>query len=237
MKNVANSVSLLIVEDDAALRSGLSALVEREGFHAEPVADGESALEALARRDRRIDLVILDLMLPGIDGLAVLRHLRRSTPELPVLILSAKGTVLDKVTLLDAGADDYLIKPFETAELLARLRALLKRAHKLDSPPIRFGTVEVDLAARRVRRGGEGVQLSATQFKVLEALLARPGATVSRETMLDRVWGIDLPESPRVVDYHVLQLRRKLEENPEEPQFIITEPGLGYRVAVDRSGS
>ncbi|MEM7231186.1 MAG: response regulator transcription factor [Planctomycetota bacterium] len=220
---------ILIVEDDSALRWGLSRLFESDGFKTETAADGESALEFLADVKRHFALVILDLMLPGIDGLDVLKHLRKHRDQLPVLVLSAKGRVDDKVELLDAGADDYLTKPFENDELRARVRTLLKRFEKTADTKIEAGSLAIDTDARRVTRNGEAIHLSPTEMAILDFLIERAGKAVSREAIVDRVWDLDPPESSRVVDYHVLQLRRKLEDDPSSPRHIVTEPGFGYR--------
>jgi DNA-binding response OmpR family regulator len=230
MKEAATRHRILIVEDDPALRSGVSAVLEREGFEAVGARDGEVGLGVFGRRKDPVDLVILDLMLPGIDGLAVLKAMRRQRPEVPVLVLSAKGAILDKVALLDAGADDYVVKPFDVKELLARIRALFKRYRKTEPLRWKCGGVQVDLEARQVTRDGRPVHLSARELSILDALVRRAGAVVTREEILDRVWGYDPPDTSRAVDYHVLGLRRKLEEDPSAPRLILTEPGIGYRV-------
>ena len=221
---------ILLVEDDPGLRTGLAAVLHREGYEALHASDGETALKILASRTTHPALVILDLMLPDIDGLTILKHVRQRRVRIPVLVLSAKGSVWDKVTLLDAGADDYMVKPFQVEELLARVRALFKRFQATETRTFRFGRVAIDLDARRVSRDGEPVRISSTEFAILEVLLTRAGSVVSRDEIVDRVWDLDPPASVRVVDYHILQLRRKLEEDPSQPAFILTEPSLGYRI-------
>jgi len=227
---------ILFVEDDVALRVSVAALLRREGLDVLEVPDGLSALRQAARSGPA--LVILDLMLPDIDGLGVCEEIRSSRPEVPILILSARSRPGDRVQGLEMGADDYLIKPFEPAELVARVKALLRRVDRTDGPTrVRFGPVEIDLRAREVRRAGEAVRLSPTEFAVLETLAITPGKAIHRAVILDRVWGPDAPDNIRVVDYYVFQLRKKLERSLKRPRFLKTVPGIGYRLdgAVDAS--
>ena len=231
--------TILIVEDDAVLARGMAALLERAGFAPLVARDGGTALDTFtqrcgARSQQPISLIILDLKLPDLDGLDVLRSLRLQRPEMPVLVLSAKGTVVDKVTLLDAGADDYMVKPFQVDELLARIRVLLKRWRATEPDTVRLGDVEIDLERRSVLRKGVAVTVSSTELAILETLIRRPGAVVSRDEIVDRVWGLDPPETPRAVDYHILQLRRKLEADPKAPRLIVTERGIGYRLRISQ---
>lgn len=217
--------TVLIVEDDPGLRTGLRILFGRDHTVSD-VADGQAALDRL-RTPAPVDLVILDLMLPDFPGEKVLAEIRRTHPELPVLVLSARSQVRDKVDLLDAGADDYLAKPFANEELLARARVLLQRRTPPESRVLRCESVVVDLGRREITRDGEPIRLSKIQFAIVEALARRQGQALSRDQIIERVWGLDAPESPRVVDYHILQIRRKL----EPVEFLVTVPGHGYRLA------
>ena len=226
---------ILIVEDDAGVRAGLGALLDREGYSSSAAATGTAALTLLTR-DGPPDLVLLDLMLPDLDGIDVLRQLRSTHPETPVLVVSARAGIRDKVDLLDAGADDYLVKPFASDELCARIRALLKRFRQTETLLVQLGTVTVDLDRGVVTRDDQPLALTRIQFEILATLLRRPGAVVSRKMILDRVWGLDTPETPRVVDYHVLQIRRKIEPDPRVPRYLQTVPGRGYRMEIESSG-
>jgi len=222
---------VLVVEDNRDLAYGLRNNLEIEGYEVEVAADGEEGLAAV--RQRPPALVILDLMLPGMDGFRVLRTLRDEGHAVPVLILTARGEEADKVRGLKLGADDYVTKPFGLLELLARVEVLLKRT----APPApatpgttRFGDVEVDAAARVVRRRGQTVDLAPKEFDLLLALLEARGAVVSRLELMTRVWGYSSAVVSRTVDTHVAELRRKLEETPSEPRHIVTVRKIGYRM-------
>jgi len=220
---------ILLVEDDPGLRLTLTHRLDSEGYRVETAADGEAGLARAAGDE--FDLVILDVMLPRLNGFDVCRDLRRRGVATPVLMLTARGQVADRVVGLKLGADDYLTKPFEMAELLARVEARL-RAHPASEPnhPIhRFAAVEVDLRRAEVRREGAPVALSAKEFQLLRYFIAHRGATLSRKELLDEVWGYDSMPSTRTVDVHVAWLRRKLEPSPRHPQFILTVHGLGYK--------
>jgi two-component system alkaline phosphatase synthesis response regulator PhoP len=225
------SARILLVEDDPGLRLTLTHRLASEGHQVEEAADGDAGLKrALAER---FDLVILDVMLPRKSGFDVCRELRQKGVATPVLMLTARHQVVDRVVGLKLGADDYLAKPFEMAELLARVEARLRRP----APPpaevartaYRFGDVEVDLRRTEVRKGGQGVELSAKEFQLLAYFIAHRGATLSRNELLDQVWGYDAMPTTRTVDVHVAWLRRKLEEDPKRPQLILTLHGLGYK--------
>jgi DNA-binding response OmpR family regulator len=222
---------LLIVEDNADLAYGLRNNLEIEGYEVEVAADGRAGLEAAARRPPA--LVILDLMLPEMDGFRVLRALRQQGQAPPVLILTARGEEADKVRGLRLGADDYVTKPFGLLELLARVEALLRRAapggHDA-APALRFGDVEVDAAARTVRRGGRPVELAPKELDLLLALLRSRGAAVSRLALMTQVWGYSSAVVSRTVDTHVAELRRKLEDTPSAPRHILTVRKDGYRL-------
>jgi two-component system alkaline phosphatase synthesis response regulator PhoP len=222
---------VLIVEDDPDLGFGLRTTLEIEGYTADVAADGLQGLQR-AREDRP-DLVILDLMLPGMDGYRVLRTLRAEGNRVPVLILTARGEEADKVLGFRSGADDYVTKPFGLLELLARVEALLRRAGGgvADAPPIdRFGEVELDRAARTVTRRGETVSLAPREFDLLLALYDRNGGVISRQDLLREVWGHRGAVLTRTVDIHVAELRRKLEDDPAEPRHILTVWKKGYRL-------
>src|SRR5262245_5199949 len=220
---------LLIVEDNADLAYGLRNNLEIEGYEVEVAADGRAGLAAAQRRPPA--LVILDLMLPEMDGFRVLRALRQQGQAPPVLILTARGEEADKVRGLRMGADDYVTKPFGLLELLARVEALLRRAAPAaDEGPalLRFGDVEVDAAARTVRRRGHPVELAPRELDLLLALLRSRGAAVSRLTLMTQVWGYSSAVVSRTVDTHVAELRRKLEDTPSNPKHILTVRKVGY---------
>jgi two-component system alkaline phosphatase synthesis response regulator PhoP len=223
-------MKVLLVEDEEGLILTLTDRLRSEGFDVRSATDGEAGL-SLAMAES-FDLIILDVMLPKKNGFDVCRDLRRQQIETPVLMLTAKGETIDKVLGLKLGADDYLTKPFEVMELLARVEALLRRAPKtqVNAPDaFRFGAVSIDFKRAEVRRGSEPVELSAMEFKLLQFLIENRGAVHSRDKLLDEVWGYDAMPSTRTVDVHVAWLRQKLEENPKYPQFIQTVHGLGYK--------
>lgn len=223
-------MKILLVEDEEGLILTLTDRLRSEGFDVTSATDGEAGLFLAASGG--FDLIILDVMLPKKNGFDVCRDLRRKGIETPVLMLTAKGETIDKVLGLKLGADDYLTKPFEVIELLARVEALLRRAPKTqaDSPDaFRFGTISIDFKRAEVRKQNETVELSAMEFKLLQFLIENRGAVHSRDKLLDEVWGYDAMPSTRTVDVHVAWLRQKLEENPRHPQFIQTVHGLGYK--------
>ena len=220
---------LLLVEDEASLALTLSDRLRAEGYDVEVCGTGESALELLEKRP--VDLVILDLMLPGIDGLEVCRELRHRGLQLPVLMLTAKSEVVDKVVGLKLGADDYLTKPFEMIELLARLEALLRRTGEGSTGLHRyeFGEITVDFRSAEVFRGGEPVALSSMELRLLQDFIEHRGELLSRDQLLDEVWGYEETPFSRTVDVHVASLRQKLEPTPSHPRYIITVHRRGYR--------
>lgn len=225
---------ILIVEDNRNLGDGLRSNLEIEGHEVEVVRDGRTGLDRA--RAGRPDLVILDLMLPKMDGFRVLQALRREGHEVPVLILSARGEEADKVRGLRLGAEDYLTKPFGLLELLARVEGLLRRGARAAGGAAaapggtdRFGAVVVDHGRRTVTRNGRPVELSPREFDLLAALLGRRGAVVSRSDLLREVWGYASGAVSRTVDTHVAELRRKLEEDPAAPRHILTVRKIGYR--------
>lgn len=224
---------ILVVEDNRDLAFGLRTALEVEGYEVKVVEDGISGLKEA--REYEPELILLDLMLPGMDGYRVLRALRDGGSDVPVLILTARAEETDKVLGFDTGADDYVTKPFGVLELMARVRALLRRAGVAeDEEPgqmvERFGDVEVNIAARSVHRGGEPVALAPKEFDLLVALLRRGGAVASRHELLKEVWGYQAMVPTRTVDMHISELRRKLERDSSNPRYIRTVRKAGYRL-------
>jgi len=223
---------ILVVEDNPDLAYGLRNNLEIEGYQVDVVEDGSVGLARA--REAGPDLMILDLMLPGMDGYRVLKTLRDEGRQMPILILTARGEEADKVRGLRLGADDYVTKPFGVLELLARVEALLRRAAQLSGdgagPPERFGAVEVIPASRSVLREGRAVALTPKEFDLLLALVRRRGAVASRMELLTEVWGYSAAVLSRTVDTHVAELRRKLEADPAAPDHILTVRKAGYRL-------
>jgi len=224
---------ILVVEDNTDLAYGLRNNLEIEGYEVEVEEDGQKGLARA--RAMKPDLVILDLMLPGLDGYRVLRRLREDGLTMPVLILTARGEEADKVMGFRLGADDYVTKPFGLLELMARVAALMRRAgvsgDSTAAPePERFGDIEVDSSTRTVRRRGEPVALTPMEFDLLVALLRRGGTIASRVELLKEVWGHSAAVVTRTVDTHVAELRRKIEDNPAKPRHILTVRKIGYRL-------
>ncbi len=226
----ANTKTVLVVEDDPSIAMGLELNLTAEGYRVLIAADGEDGLE-LARKGA--DLVVLDVMLPRLNGFEVVKKLRNEGNPVPVIMLSARGAELDKVMGLELGAEDYITKPFGLAELLARVKAVLRRDAIARRPEtiVRAASLEIDAGTREVKRGGEPVELTATEFDVLSCLVKADGKVLSREQILARVWGANHHGTPRTVDNFVLQLRTKLEEDPQNPRHIVTVRGVGYRFA------
>ena len=220
---------LLLVEDEPGLVLTLTDRLTREGYAVETSADGESALERAAAEG--FDLVLLDVMLPRLSGFDILRELRKRGVETPVIILTARGQVVDKVVGLKLGADDYVTKPFEMVELLARIEAKLRRAPAVPHPADghQFGSVHVDFRRAEVTRDGAPLELSAREFQLLRYFIEHRGATLTRNELLNEVWGYNAMPSTRTVDVHVAWLRQKLETNPRHPEHLLTMHGLGYK--------
>ena len=216
---------VLVVDDDPKILSLLRRGLSFAGYAVDPAADGEEALAAA--RDRPPDIVVLDVMLPGVDGLEVCRRLRLGDASLPILMLTAKDRVPDRVAGLDAGADDYLVKPFDFDELLARLRALLRRARPLEAEQLHFADLSLDTLTRDVRRAGQTIDLTTKEYELLEFLLRHPRQVLSRDTIFERVWGSDFLGESNVIDVHVMRLREKLEAGGQ-PRLIQTVRGAGY---------
>ena len=219
---------LLMIEDEPGLRLTLTDRLTAEGFTVESRADGLSGLEAARRAG--YDLILLDVMLPGMDGFTICRTLRDEGVDTPVLMLTARGQVDDRVAGLKLGADDYLPKPFHTPELLARIEALLRRAKKEPlAENLRVGDIEIDARAAVVRREGQEVALSAKEYQLLRFLAQRRGEVVSREVLLKEVWGYTATPNTRTVDVHMTWLRQKIEKDPSAPVHLVTVRGMGYR--------
>ncbi len=221
---------VLVVEDDPNIMLGLQINLEEEGYRVLTAEDGERAV-SIARTERP-DLVILDVMLPKMNGFVVLQQLRSEGMAMPIIILSARTGEMDKVRGLELGAEDYVAKPFSLAELLARVRAALRRGPRsLEAPRTvhAFGDVRVDVAARTVAKGGAGVDMTATEFDVLVCLVESRGAALSRDEIFARVWGPNHHGTPRTIDNFIQQLRSKLESDPQKPKYLLTVRGVGYR--------
>jgi two-component system alkaline phosphatase synthesis response regulator PhoP len=229
------SSRLLLVEDEPGLVMTLTDRLMAEGYEVESATDAPTGLEMAA--NGAFDAILLDVMLPGGNGMDVCRTLRQRGLQTPILMLTAKGQVVDKVVGLKLGADDYLVKPFDMSELLARVEALLRRstaaANGAAGAPTgesyRFGDVSVDFRKAEVTKGGETLELSAREFKLLKYFVEHRGAALTRDELLNEVWGYNAMPSTRTVDVHVAWLRQKLEDNPRHPQYILTVHGLGYK--------
>jgi len=232
---LAMRTNILVVEDESAIVELLRYNLEREGFRVSVAADGEEALTAIA--EDKPDLVLLDWMLPNASGLEVCRQIRRKTAtrDLPVIMLTARGEDADRVRGLDVGADDYVTKPFSITELMARVKALLRRARPArDAEVLRYADLELDIARHRVTRNGRPIHLGPTEFRLLRFLMERPGRVYSREQLLDSVWGHDIHVELRTVDVHIRRLRRALNAQ-EDTDLIRTVRAAGY--ALDTSAA
>ncbi len=220
---------ILVVEDDERIRHALRLGLEDEQYRVSEADSAEHALEVFAGRPAQ--LVLVDLMLPGLDGLELCRALRRSS-DVPIIIVTARADSHDVVAGLEAGADDYVTKPFVLKELAARIRALLRRVRAGETPgeTLTFGTLEIQPEAGIVRKDGEEVSLTKTEFRLVCELAASAGRLLSREMLLDRVWGYDYFGDGRLVDVHVRRLRRKIEDDPSHPRHVVTVRGLGYKL-------
>lgn len=222
---------ILVIEDEYAMRHALEDLLASEGHRVVTAADGAIGLERA--RDERPDLILLDVMLPKVDGFALAGELRRIGSRVPILLLTAKGGVDDRVAGLDAGADDYLAKPFNPQELLARVRALLRRVERAEAgvDGIRLGAVEIDFVRQTARRGKVALHLTPKEFALLRMLVEARGGVVSREQFLDAIWGFNAFPTTRTVDTHMAALRAKVENDPAQPRYLLTVHGAGYRLA------
>jgi two-component system response regulator VicR len=218
---------ILIVDDEPGLVKGLTLTLEQAGYQVESLGRGDDVLPRLAQGG--IDLVLLDVMLPGKDGITVCRDLRAQGSQIPVIMLSARGEALDRILGLEIGADDYIVKPFHGRELIARIKAVLRRGRSLaDQPLLRFPDFTIDLNRRLICKGEEELELTAKEFDLLILLATHPGRIYTREQLLQNVWDYDFAGDTRTVDVHVHRLRDKLEPEPSRPIYLLTARGHGY---------
>ena len=218
---------ILIVEDEPSIALALEEDLLHEGYETEVVGDGHAAVERGGAG--AFDLILLDVMLPGRDGFEVCRELRRAGVDTPIVLLTARTQEAEKVLGLEAGADDYVTKPYSPRELRARVKAHLRRSARQAGEVFRFGDAELDFTRCELRRGGKVVELSALEFKLLTAFVKRSGRLLTRTQLLDEVWGRDTHVTDRVVDNQVTNLRKKIEPNPDRPQYLVSLRGMGYR--------
>jgi DNA-binding response OmpR family regulator len=224
------STRILLVDDEQSVQTLLSYPLRKDGYHVTSALDGREALERFT--EARFDLVVLDLMLPKLDGVEVCRQLRRQS-QVPIIMLTAKGSETDKVAGLEVGADDYITKPFSMREFRSRVKAALRRSRMVAEPPeaetIEHGELTIDPDRRLVVLRGEEVAVTYVEFEILAALARSPGKVLSRETLLEHVWGDSDYRDPRTVDVHIRHLREKMEQDPKQPEYLFTVRGVGYR--------
>jgi DNA-binding response OmpR family regulator len=226
----SQSARVLVIEDELPMRTALEDCLAAEGFRVISASDGERGLQRALRE--KPDLILLDIMMPRLDGFALCAELRRLGHTMPVLMLTAKGQVRDRVAGLDAGADDYLVKPFSTDELLARVRALLRRVQRPGSfvRELTLGDVQIDFVKQTATRKRKAIHFTAKEFSMLRLLVEANSEPVSRQRFLDIVWGYAAFPTTRTVDMHIASLRQKIEKDPEKPRWITTVHGIGYRL-------
>lgn len=220
---------VLVVDDDGALAEMLGIVLRGEGFEPSFVTDGDEALGAF--RETKPDLVLLDLMLPGMDGIDVCRHIRAES-GVPIVMLTAKTDTVDVVVGLESGADDYIMKPFKPKELVARMRARLRRSEEPAPEVLQIGDVTIDVAGHSVHRGDEPIALTPLEFDLLVALARKPRQVFTREVLLEQVWGYRHAADTRLVNVHVQRLRAKIEKDPEHPEIVVTVRGVGYKAGT-----
>ncbi|MBI5047441.1 MAG: response regulator transcription factor [Deltaproteobacteria bacterium] len=225
--NEPDKKKILIIEDDKDLLMGLKDNLCYEGYEVITGGTGTDGLKTAGTK--KPDLIILDIMLPDMDGLEVCRRLREQRLEIPIIMLTAKSQEIDKVLGLEMGADDYITKPFGIKELLARIRAVLRRGKSIKLEVYRFGNVEIDFSHFRATKNGKELELTSLEFEIIKLLIENKGLTVSRDKMLEKVWGYNLFPTTRTVDNHILKLRKKVEDNPHNPFHILTIHGYGYK--------
>jgi two-component system alkaline phosphatase synthesis response regulator PhoP len=218
---------ILVVEDEPAIAFGLEADLTAEGYAVDVVGDGEAAVRRA--REGGFGLILLDVMLPRKDGFEVCRELRRTGFKTPIIMLTARSQEVEKIMGLEWGADDYVTKPFSPPELRARIKALLRRASGDEEPVCRFGDVEMDFARGELRRSGQAVDLTSLEFRLLTVFIRNRGRVLNRQRLLDDVWGPGTYITDRVVDNHILALRKKIEPEPQRPRYLVSVRGLGYR--------
>jgi two-component system, OmpR family, response regulator MtrA len=223
---------LLVVDDDTALAEMIGIVLEAEGFDTVFCADGAQAPEMF--RAEQPDLVLLDLMLPGLDGIQICRMIR-SESDVPIVMLTAKSDTIDVVAGLEAGADDYIAKPFKPKELVARVRARLRRQEDAEPERLRIGDIEIDVAGHEVTRDGEPIALTPLEFDLIVALARKPWQVFTREVLLEQVWGYRHAADTRLVNVHVQRLRAKVERDPEHPEVVVTVRGVGYRAGAPQA--
>ncbi|MFN0171836.1 MAG: response regulator [Bryobacteraceae bacterium] len=219
--------TILVIDDDESLRDTIGLMLDQEGFRSVQAADGREGFEQALKL--RPDLLLVDLRLPGMSGMDICRELRASDFKTPIIVLSALGDEVDKVLLLEIGADDYLVKPFGTRELLARIRAVLRRASPASRKTIQFGEVEIDFERRIVVRRGDEVRFTPAEYNLLAYFVQNPDRPLTRDMILNSVWGYQSFPNTRTVDAHVVKLRQKLETDPNVPRHFLTVHGVGYR--------
>ena len=229
----AQATSLLIIEDDESISSAIQEYFTRAGYHVSTAADGVAGVEAVAKA--RPDVVVLDLMLPKMDGLAVCKELRLKSPQMPILMLTAKDDIVDKVLGLEMGADDYITKPFSLRELEARIKSVLRRSRTgaagdgQDEAPILHGNLRIDPVRREVTIGDKHIELTPKEFDLLRLFASNPGRVFPRKYLLEKIWDYSYEGYDRTIDSHINRLRAKIELNPDNPQLVLTVWGIGYK--------
>jgi DNA-binding response OmpR family regulator len=223
---------ILVIEDDLSIQQGLADNLKFESYEVATASDGETACQVM--RERTFDLIILDLMLPGMNGYEFCRRIRQDGVSTPVLVLTARSEEADRIRGLDLGADDYVTKPFSVPELLARIRALLRRAASRTPAPktLRFGDVEIHFGRYEAFKAGKPIRMARKEFALLRYLAARAGEVVTREELLNEVWGYNSYPTTRTVDNHIASLRSKIEEDAASPKYLLTIHGVGYKLAI-----
>jgi DNA-binding response OmpR family regulator len=227
---------ILVIEDEEAIAAFVQTTLEREGFTVEMVGNGTAALAQIGRRPP--GLILLDLMLPGTDGFEVCRQVRSTEPYIPIIMLTARAEDVDKIIGLELGADDYMTKPFNARELIARVRAVLRLAHRAGGMSLhdlrQIGQIVIDRTGRAVTIAGQQIDLTPKEFDLLATLAWQRGRVFGREMLLERVWGYDYVGESRTVDVHIQRLRRKIEPDPAHPRYLLTVRGVGYKFAVEQ---